>query len=179
MWCPITQTKFEGTILVCLIYCFYSVSGFKKCFNTEKIEKSTDTNDLPTMLVKTEAPDIKPTVRKVKRNARARKKAKKIEPLPDVKGIYDRRLILNIRILKYGILIIIDEEFEMDVFDYDNDDFENDPTFSLNCDEPQDTAKLFDEDYQQIISNTELIDLNITPRRKRKKVSIPEEKQYK
>lgn len=66
----------------------------------------------------------------------------------------------------------------MDVFDYDNDDFENDPSFSLNSDE---TAKLFDEneDYQQIISNTELIDLNITPRKKRKKSSIPEDKQYK
>lgn len=69
----------------------------------------------------------------------------------------------------------------MDVFDYDNDDFENDPTFTLNCDDPQETAKLFDEneDYQQIISNTELIDLNIMPRRKRKKASIPEEKPYK
>lgn len=78
------------------------------------------------------------------------------------------------------IIIVIDEEFEMDVFDYDNDDFENDPSFSLNCDDPQ-TAKLFDEneDYQQIISNSELIDLNITPRRKRKKTSISEDKQYK
>lgn len=79
------------------------------------------------------------------------------------------------------IIIIIDEEFEMDVFDYDNDDFENDPSFSLNCDNPEETVKLFDEneDYQQIISNSELIDLNITPRRKRKKAFISEDKQYK
>lgn len=61
---------------------------YKKCVqvDAEKIEKSTDTDDLQTTLVKAETSDIKPTVTGVKRNTRARKKPKKIEPIPDIKG---------------------------------------------------------------------------------------------
>lgn len=68
------------------------MAGVKKCsqVNTEKIEKSTDTDDLLTMLVKTEA-NMPPNVRKVKRNTRARKKPKKIEPITDIKGIHVRQ----------------------------------------------------------------------------------------
>lgn len=76
---------------------------YKKCVqvNPEKIEKSTDTDDLPTTLVKTETSDIKPTVKRVKRNTRSRKKPKKIEPIPDIKGIHVWRLILDINYTLY------------------------------------------------------------------------------
>lgn len=65
----------------------------------------------------------------------------------------------------------------MDAFDYENDDFENDPSFTLNSD--QETKLFGDNDDYDIIADAELIGLDVSPRKRRRRQQVSEDKSQK
>lgn len=68
---------------------------------------------------------------------------------------------------------------EIEAFDYENDDFENDPSFTISSDLEN---RQFDEDeLDDIVADGSDLDFETkdTPRKRRRKVQIPDDKSYK
>lgn len=73
---------------------------------------------------------------------------------------------------------IKEEEMEIEAFEYDNDDFENDPSFGISSDlEDQQLDEDELDDYADEESG--LDELNDTPRKRRRKAQVPDNKAYK
>lgn len=135
-------------------------------------EKGTDTVDLE-VKAEDETDNISLRTRRMKKKAKARKKADKSDQNSNIKGEHYKKRKKN----TFHSEFVTDEDLEMDAFDYDNDDFENDPSFTMSSDQE---AKLFDDnDDYNIITDSELIGLNVSPRRKRRKHQEPEEINFK
>lgn len=67
---------------------------------------------------------------------------------------------------------------EIEAFDYDNDDFENDPSFTITSD--LDSRQLDEDEFDDINADgSELDELQDTPRKRRRKVQVPDNKTYK
>lgn len=70
---------------------------------------------------------------------------------------------------------------EIEAFEYDNDDFENDPSFAIASE--LDHAQLAEDELDDLIDDANddfgLDELKDTPRRRRKKIQVPDTKNYK
>lgn len=74
--------------------------------------------------------------------------------------------------------VIKEEEMEIEAFEYDNDDFENDPSFTIASD--LDNGQLGDDDFDDIaINGSDLDEPRDTSRKRRRKVHVPDDKSYK
>lgn len=66
---------------------------------------------------------------------------------------------------------------EIDAFEYDNDDFEHDPSFDL------DNRQLVEDELDDLIGDEnndfDSDEVKNTPRKRRRKVQVPENKTYK
>lgn len=68
---------------------------------------------------------------------------------------------------------------EIEAFDYENDDFENDPSFTISSDLEN---RQFDEDELDdiVADGSDLDEPKDTPRKRRRKVqAVPDDKSYK
>lgn len=70
---------------------------------------------------------------------------------------------------------------EIEAFDYDNDDFENDPSFAITSD--LENRQLDDEELDDLVDDGGgefiLDEVKDTPRKRRRKIQVPDDKTYK
>ncbi|XP_055299687.1 zinc finger protein weckle-like [Sitodiplosis mosellana] len=129
-------------------------------------DQCTDTDDLVVaessasfvVNVKTE----QMTVKRVKREPRTKKRTKKSRKHEDDEDE------------------IKEEEMEIDAFDYDNDDFENDPSFAITSD--LENRQLDEDELDDLVGDGDdeygLDEIKDTPRKRRRKVQVPDDKTY-
>lgn len=76
---------------------------------------------------------------------------------------------------------IKEEEMEIEAFEYDNDDFENDPSFAMTSD--LENRQLDDDELDDLVGEGcdefNLDEVKDTPRKRRRKVQVPDDKSYK
>lgn len=70
-----------------------------------------------------------------------------------------------------------EEEMEIEAFEYDNDDFENDPSFAITSD--MENRQLDDDDLDDLVGDGSLDEVKDTPRKRRRKIQVPDDKTYK
>ena len=77
---------------------------------------------------------------------------------------------------------IKEEEMEIDAFDYDNDDFENDPSFAITSD--LENRQLDEDELEDLVGDDGDVEYGFSevkdaPRKRRRKVQVPDDKSYK
>lgn len=156
---------------------------------SETFNKSTDTDDLiaaePSIAFAEQ--DIKheqKPSRRIKRETKPRKRTKKTK-----KEIDEGKTILidlDFHHWFHEFIFIFsdeikEEEMEIEAFGYDNDDFENDPSFAMVSE--LDHEQLAEDELDDLIDEANddfgLDELKDTPRKRRRKIHVPDEKNYK
>lgn len=159
--------------------------------DVKTINKSTDTDDLivdePSAsfvaCVKTEQKTSKRIKREPKTKKRTKKSRKQEEDEGNLTFEKTKKMLL---IFEFSNLFrfsdeIKEEEMEIEAFEYDNDDFENDPSFAITSD--LENRQLDEDDLDDLVCDGgdeyNLDEVKDTPRKRRRKIQVPDDKSYK